>query len=134
MLLGPVALAGWSISTMSPTRAMRSWRRASEIADLEWSQVELGRAATLHVRRVKNGKPSAHPLRGDEVRALRELRRQSPDAAGRSRPMPSTGSSSGSARACFAFPVHVHMLRHERLRSRIGSAIAPSSTRRATRS
>jgi type 1 fimbriae regulatory protein FimB/type 1 fimbriae regulatory protein FimE len=54
--------------------------RASEIADLEWSQVEFGRNATLHVRRAKNGKPSTHPLRGDEVRALRELRRQSPDA------------------------------------------------------
>jgi type 1 fimbriae regulatory protein FimB/type 1 fimbriae regulatory protein FimE len=55
--------------------------RASEIADLEWPQVELGRNATLHVRRVKNGKPSAHPLRGDEVRALRELRRQFPDSS-----------------------------------------------------
>jgi type 1 fimbriae regulatory protein FimB/type 1 fimbriae regulatory protein FimE len=53
---------------------------ASEIADLEWSQVEFGRAATLHVHRAKNGKASAHPLRGDEARALRELRRQSPDS------------------------------------------------------
>jgi hypothetical protein len=41
------------------------------------SQIEFGRVATLHVRRAKNGKPSAHPLRGDEVRALRELRWQS---------------------------------------------------------
>jgi integrase len=61
--------------------AYRHGLRASEVADLEWSQVELGRNATLHVRRAKNGKPSAHPLRGDEVRALRELRRQSPDSA-----------------------------------------------------
>jgi hypothetical protein len=43
--------------------------------------VDFGRAATLHVRRAKNSKPSAHPLRGDEVRALRELRRQCPDSA-----------------------------------------------------
>ena len=28
----------------------------------------------------KNGKPSVHPLRGDEIRALRELRRQFPDS------------------------------------------------------
>ena len=49
------------------------------ICDLEWSQVEFGRSAALHVRRVKNGKPSVHPLRGDEIRALRELRRQFPD-------------------------------------------------------
>jgi integrase len=36
---------------------------------------------TLHVRRAKNGKPGAHPLRGDEVRALRELLRQFPASA-----------------------------------------------------
>jgi type 1 fimbriae regulatory protein FimB/type 1 fimbriae regulatory protein FimE len=45
--------------------AYRHGLRASEVADLEWSQVEFGRNATLHVRRVKNGKPFAHPLRGD---------------------------------------------------------------------
>jgi integrase len=55
--------------------------RASEICDLEWSQIEFGRSASLHVRRAKSGKPSVHPLRGDEVRALRELRRQFPDSA-----------------------------------------------------
>src|ERR1700735_5481903 len=60
--------------------AFRHGLRASEICDLEWSQVEFGRSAALHVRRVKNGKPSVHPLRGDEVRALRELRRQFPDS------------------------------------------------------
>jgi hypothetical protein len=37
--------------------------------------------ASLHVRRAKNGKPSVHPLRGDELRALRELQRQFPDSA-----------------------------------------------------
>jgi integrase len=56
--------------------AYRHGLRAIEVCDLEWSQVEFGRTATLHVRRAKNGKPSAHPLRGDEVRALRELKRQ----------------------------------------------------------
>jgi len=61
--------------------AFRHGLRASEICDTEWSQVEFGRSAALHVRRVKNGKPSVHPLRGDEVRALRELRRQFPDSA-----------------------------------------------------
>ena len=58
--------------------AYRHGLRAVEICDLELSQVELGRSASLHVRRVKNGKPSVHPLRGDEIRALRELRRQFP--------------------------------------------------------
>src|SRR6185437_14425013 len=43
--------------------AFRHGLRASEICDLEWSQVEFGRSPSLHVRRVKNGKPSVHPLR-----------------------------------------------------------------------
>jgi hypothetical protein len=31
------------------------------------SQVEFGRSASFHVRRVTNGKPSAHPLPGAAV-------------------------------------------------------------------
>ena len=30
------------------------------------------------MRRVKSGKPAAHPIRGDELRALRELQRNQP--------------------------------------------------------
>jgi integrase len=101
--------------------AYRHGLRASEICDLEWSQVEWGRAATLHVRRVKNGKPSAHPLRGDELRALRELRRCYPDSAfvfATERGGPFTPDAVNrlikrlGERAGFQFPVHVHMLRH----------------------
>jgi integrase len=44
--------------------AFRHGLRAAEICDLEWSQVEFGRSASLHVRRVKNGKSSVHPLPG----------------------------------------------------------------------
>jgi len=32
----------------------------------------------LHVRRVKNGTPSTHPLLGDELRAPRRLQHESP--------------------------------------------------------
>jgi integrase len=32
----------------------------------------------LHVRRVKNGTPSTHPIQGDELRALRRLQREGP--------------------------------------------------------
>jgi hypothetical protein len=32
--------------------------------------------ATLHVRRVKQGTPSTHPIVGDELRALRRLQRK----------------------------------------------------------
>jgi len=101
--------------------AYRHGLRAVEICDLEWAQVELGRAATLHVRRAKNGKPSAHPLRGDEVRALRELRRQFPDTAfvfATERGGPFTPDAVNrlikriGERASLPFPVHAHMLRH----------------------
>jgi integrase len=34
----------------------------------------------LHVRRVKNGTPSTHPIQGDELRALRRLQRESPSS------------------------------------------------------
>jgi integrase len=47
-----------------------------ELCDLRWDQVEFA-AAVLHVRRVKNGTPSTHPLRGEELRALRRLQRES---------------------------------------------------------
>ena len=49
--------------------------RASELCDLQWSQVELA-AGRLHVRRAKNGSPSVHPMQGDEIRALRRLQRE----------------------------------------------------------
>jgi integrase len=51
--------------------------RASELCDLQWSQVELA-TGRLHVRRAKNGSPSVHPMQGDERRALRRLQRQQP--------------------------------------------------------
>jgi len=37
--------------------------RASELCDLQWSQVELA-TGRLHVRRAKNGSPSVHPMQG----------------------------------------------------------------------
>ena len=54
--------------------------RASEVCDLQWHQVELDQGR-MHVRRAKNGTPSVHPIRGDEIRALRKLRRESPTEA-----------------------------------------------------
>jgi integrase len=47
----------------------------AELNDLQWSHVELT-AARLHVPRVKNGSPSVHSLRGDEIRALRRFLRE----------------------------------------------------------
>jgi type 1 fimbriae regulatory protein FimB/type 1 fimbriae regulatory protein FimE len=48
--------------------------RAAELVDLRWDQIEF-QSATLHVRRVKRGTPSTHPILGDELRALRCLQR-----------------------------------------------------------
>jgi type 1 fimbriae regulatory protein FimB/type 1 fimbriae regulatory protein FimE len=53
--------------------AYRHGLRAAELVDLRWDQVELGRNGVLHVRRVKNGVASTHPLQGDEMRALRQF-------------------------------------------------------------
>jgi integrase len=101
--------------------AFRHGLRAVEICDLEWSQVEFGRSASLHVRRAKNGKASVHPLRGDEIRALRELRRQSPDSGyvfATERRGPFTPDAVNrlikriGERAGFPYTVHAHMLRH----------------------
>jgi integrase len=100
--------------------AFRHGLRAVEIADLEWSQVEFGRNATLHVRRAKNGKPSAHPLRGDEIRALRDLQRRATVGfvfqTERGGPFTSDAVNRLikriGERAGIAFPVHAHMLRH----------------------
>src|SRR5215213_7946987 len=55
--------------------AFRHGLRASETVDLRWDQVEFA-SATLHVRRVKQGTPSTHPILGDELRALRRLHRE----------------------------------------------------------
>ena len=101
--------------------AYRHGLRASELIDLRWDQVEL-RTASLHVRRLKQGTPSTHPIIGDELRALRRLRREqepkSPFVFTSERGAPFT--SAGFARmleragteAKFGFKPHPHMLRH----------------------
>jgi integrase len=100
--------------------AYRHGLRATEVADLEWSQVEWGRQPTLHVRRAKNGKPAAHPIRGDELRMLRELQRNTKGAFvfETERGGPFTADAINrlikriGERAGIPFPVHAHMLRH----------------------
>src|SRR5215468_5924795 len=60
--------------------AYRHGLRPSEVCSLEWHQIELDQGR-LHVRRAKRGTPSVHPIRGDEIRALRKLRRENPTEA-----------------------------------------------------
>src|SRR6516164_1084473 len=53
--------------------------RCHHARHLRWDQVYF-RTATLHVRRAKSGKPAVHPIRGDELRMLRELQRNTTGA------------------------------------------------------
>jgi integrase len=50
--------------------------RVSELCSLQWSSIEF-ETGTIYVRRAKGGQEATHPLLGDELRALRELKRQS---------------------------------------------------------
>ena len=93
--------------------------RASELCGLQWSDVEF-ESATLHLRRAKGGQTGTHPLLGDELRALRALKRgaQSPFIFVTERGAPF--STSGLAKmiertgvaALLPFDIHPHMLRH----------------------
>ena len=99
--------------------AFRHGLRAAELVDLRWDQVELGRNAVLHVRRVKQGVPSVHPLQSDEMRALRELKRSVPSpfvfTSERGTPFTTAGFAKTVARAGEAAKlkgIHPHMLWH----------------------
>jgi type 1 fimbriae regulatory protein FimB/type 1 fimbriae regulatory protein FimE len=100
--------------------AFRHGLRAAEVVDLRWDQIDLGRNAALHVRRVKHGIPTTHPLQGDEMRALRELKRTATSpfvfTSERGAPFATAGFAKMIARAGveagFKFGVHPHMLRH----------------------
>jgi integrase len=100
--------------------AYRHGMRASEVCSLEWHQIELDQGR-LHVRRTKRGTPSVHPIRGDEIRALRKLRRENPTEAHvfvseRGGPISPMGFHHLVARlgkvAKMPFAIHPHMLRH----------------------
>jgi site-specific recombinase XerD len=77
---------------------------------------------TLHVRRVKKGTPATHPILGDELRALRRLRReQTPKApfvftSERGAPFTTAGFARmierAGSEAKLEFKAHPHMLRH----------------------
>jgi integrase len=100
--------------------AFRHGLRASEVADLRWDQVDFD-SAVLHIRRVKQGTPSVHPVSGSEMRALRRLQRESErnpfmfiterrapfTTAGFARMMERAAKSAG-----LCIKVHPHMLRH----------------------
>ena len=100
--------------------AYRYGLRVSELCALRWDQVDFVQGL-LHVSRRKNGTPSVHPLRGPELRLLRQVKRDSLPSAyvfvsERDGPMTAAGFRKLLARtgraAGFGFGVHPHMLRH----------------------
>jgi type 1 fimbriae regulatory protein FimE len=100
--------------------AYRHGLRVSELVTMRWEQIDL-KAGLVHVSRLKNGVPSTHPIRGPELRALRELRRDYPETpylfvTERGGPMTPATARKLIARAGelakLPFPIHPHMLRH----------------------
>ncbi len=100
--------------------AYRHGLRASEVCDLRWEQIDWN-SATLHIRRVKSGKSSTHPIRGDELRALRKLQREAPKSpfifvSERGGPFTTDSFNwlvkRAGQKAGLPFQVHAHMLRH----------------------
>ena len=94
--------------------------RLAEAVALRWDAVDL-RGGLLHVQRLKHGRSTVHPLRGPELRALRQLRRLYPDTpyvfvSERSGPLTARAVRHIVLRAGqvagLAFPIHPHMLRH----------------------
>lgn len=94
--------------------------RVAELVDLRWEQVDL-ETATLHVRRVKAGLPSSHPLTGRELRELRRHQRESQPSpfvfvSARGVPFTTAGFARMIERAAVAADLgilaHPHMLRH----------------------
>jgi len=94
--------------------------RVTEAIDLRWDQVNF-KPGHIHINRLKNGKSSTHPMEGDEIRALRRLRRDYHDGpfifvTERGGPLTRSTVNKLITRAGkdarFEFPAHPHMLRH----------------------
>ena len=99
--------------------AFRHGLRASELCELQWSDVEF-ETATLYLRRAKGGQVATHPLLGDELRMLRALKREAKSpfifVSERGAPFSVSGLQKMVERtgieAKMPFKVHPHMLRH----------------------
>jgi type 1 fimbriae regulatory protein FimB/type 1 fimbriae regulatory protein FimE len=101
--------------------AYRHALRVSELVAIQVEQLDL-KAATIHIVRAKNGTPGIHSLDGDELRLIRKLMKEDNIVSGflflseRGAPLSIDGAQKLVERlgetAGFAFPIHVHMLRH----------------------
>jgi integrase len=98
----------------------RHGMRVSELINLEWTSIDLV-AGTIEIHRWKKGIDSNHPLTGNEIRALRRLKRQNPNhrhvfLSNRRTPMTRQNVHAFFAKlgkeVGFDFPSHFHQLRH----------------------
>src|SRR5262249_53553031 len=95
--------------------------RTVELVDLRWDQIDFN-TGNMAIRRVKRGSPATHPIRGDELRALRRLQREQEPASSyvftssRRTPFSTAGFSKLVERlgrsAKIGFRCHPQMLRH----------------------
>jgi integrase len=91
----------------------------SELIELKWNQVDF-RNAEMHVKRRKNGTPSVQPIKGDELRLLRRLKREYESkfvfVSERGLPLSRSAIAAIVKRAGtlseIALAAHPHMLRH----------------------
>ena len=93
--------------------------RVSELIELKWEQVDF-KQAEMHVRRLKNGTQSVQPIKGDELRLLRKVKREYDSkfvfVSERGLPLSRSAVAAIVKRAAklseVELAVHTHMLRH----------------------
>jgi integrase len=100
--------------------AYRHGLRVSELVSLRWSQIDFA-GGTIYINRLKHGVSSTHPLRGVELRALRQLQRDYPDSnylfVSERGSVITAATTRGiieraGIQAGLSLSVHPHMLRH----------------------
>ena len=100
--------------------AYRHGLRVSELVALRWEQIDFT-SGTIYINRLKNGVSSTHPLRGVELRALRQLQRKYSETNYLFVSERGAAMAAATARgiieragkiAGLSLSVHPHMLRH----------------------
>ncbi len=123
VLINSVVVSGGAYSFRDRVLLLVLFRhglRRSEASNLQWADINF-KESSLFVHRLKNGNDGTHPIKGDELRLLRRLKRETDPytwvfLSRNSLPLsPRSISrivSNAGVLAGFDFRVHAHMLRH----------------------